>query len=90
MLAAVLAGVLRGLEREEEPGPASPATPTTRQASLPLTWEEAIAAFRAGERLPPYFGERFCRLFAACREAERNRFHARITPTEYEWYLTTV
>ena len=26
----------------------------------------------------------------AVRQGERNRFHARITPTEYEWYLTTV
>ena len=91
VLAAVLAGVLHGLEQRQEPGPAITGNAYDQAAaSLPLTWEAAIAAFREGERLKPYFGERFCRLFAACREAERNRFHARITPTELEWYLTTV
>ena len=57
---------------------------------LPLTWEAALAAFRGAEQLPHWFGERFCKLFAAVRQGERDRFHARITPTEYEWYLTTV
>ncbi|MEK0082042.1 glutamine synthetase family protein [Benzoatithermus flavus] len=91
VLAAVLAGVLHGLERKEEPTP--PVTGNAYAevpASLPLTWEEAIRAFRRAEVLPAYLGERFCRLLAVCRESERNRFQARITPTEYEWYLTTV
>ena len=91
VLAAVLAGVLEGLERRQEPdapvvGNAYAGSPT----SLPLTWDAALAAFRAGERLPGRFGDRFCRLFTAVRQGERDRFHARITPTEYEWYLTTV
>jgi glutamine synthetase len=91
VLAAVLAGVLHGLERRRDPDP-----PTTgnayaqAQPTLPLTWEAAIAAFRAAEHLPRWLDERFCRLFAAVRQGERDRFHARITPTEYEWYLTTV
>jgi glutamine synthetase len=91
VLAAVLAGVLHGLEREEEPTP--PVTGNAYDASepsLPLTWEDAIRTFREGKVLPAFLGERFCRLYAACREAERDRFHARITPTEYEWYLTAV
>jgi glutamine synthetase len=91
VLAAVLAGVLEGLENRREPdepivGNAYAKSP----AYLPLSWDAAIAAFRAGEYLPRWFGERFCRLFAAVRQGERDRFHGRITPTEYEWYLTTV
>jgi glutamine synthetase len=90
-LAAVLAGVLHGLERQEEPtAPVTGNAYAQAEASLPLTWEDAIRAFRQGETLPTYLGERFCRLFAAVREGERDRFHARITPTEYEWYLTAV
>lgn len=91
VLAAVLAGVLHGLELKGEP--TEPVTGNGyEQGGMPLppTWEAAIAAFRAGTILPTYLGERFCRLFAACREAERDRFHARITPTEHEWYLTAV
>ena len=91
VLAAVLAGVLDGLERGREPtdpivGNAYDQSPI----NLPLTWEAAIAAFAAAERLPHWFGDRFCRLFRAVRQGERDRFHARITPTEYEWYMTTV
>lgn len=91
VLAAVLAGVLHGLEQPGEPTP-----PTTGNAyeqvppGLPLTWEAAIVSFRAGNVLPLVLGERLCQLFATCREAECRRFQARVTPTEHEWYLTTV
>jgi glutamine synthetase len=91
VLAAVLAGVLHGLERREDPGP-----PVVGNAydqapvQLPLTWEASIAALQNAAHLPRWLGERFCRLYAAVRQGERDRFHARITPTEYEWYLTTV
>jgi glutamine synthetase len=91
VLAAVLAGVLHGLDRGQEPTPAITGNAYGQvPPSLPLTWEAAIAAFRRGGALAAHLGERFCRLFAVCREAERNRFHARITPTEFEWYLTSV
>lgn len=91
VLAAVLAGVLHGLEHGGEPtqpirGNAYGQVP----ADLPLTWEEAIAACRRGQRLGTYLDDRFLALYTACREGERNRFHGRITPTEYAWYLTSV
>lgn len=91
VLAAVLAGVLHGLEAKGDPG--EPVTGNAYEQappSLPLTWEEAIAAFRAGPVLPSYLGERFCRLYATCRAFERDRFHARVTPTEHEWYLASI
>ncbi len=91
VLAAMLAGVLHGLEQRQDPGPPVVGNAYAQSpVMLPLTWEAALDAFRAGQRLPDWFGERFCRLFAAVRQGERDRFHARITPTEYEWYLTTV
>ncbi|MFO1076021.1 MAG: glutamine synthetase family protein [Geminicoccaceae bacterium] len=91
VLAAMLAGVLEGLERGEPADEPVVGNAYARSdAVLPLTWEDALTAFRAAEWLPRWFGERFCKLFAAVRQGERDRFHARITPTEYEWYLTTV
>ena len=91
VLAAMLAGVLHGLEQRLDPGPPVVGNAYAQSpVMLPLTWEAALAAFRDAERLPHWFGERFCKLFAAVRQGERDRFHARITPTEYEWYLTTV
>ena len=91
VLAAVLAGVLHGLERRLDPGP--PITGNAYEQApvqLPLTWEASLAALREARDLPRWLGERFCRLYGAVRQGERDRFHARITPTEYEWYLTTV
>lgn len=90
-VAAVLAGVLHGLERRGEPTPPIVGNAYQQEApALPLTWEAALDAFRAAGHLPAHLGGRFCRLLAACRQAERDRFHARITPTEHAWYLTAV
>ena len=78
VLAAVLAGVLEGLESRQEPNePIVGNAYANSPALLPLSWDAAIAAFRAGEHLPRWFGERFCRLFAAVRQGERDRFHTR-------------
>ena len=91
VLAAVLAGVLEGMARQREPdAPIVGNAYAQAPVQLPLTWEAAISAFKKAERLPEWFGQRFCKLFAAIRQGERDRFHRRITPTEYEWYLTTV
>ncbi len=90
VLAAVLAGIHHGLTRALDPG--EPATGEAYAAAggvdrLPLSWGEAIVAWRRGEVLRTYLGDRFCDLYADCREAERERFRAKITPTEYAWYL---
>mgnify|MGYP001411154511 CR=1 FL=1 len=91
VLAAVLAGVLEGLGRARAPSaPVAGNAYATVAPGLPLIWGAGLDALRAAERLPEWFREGFCRLFAAIRQGERDRFHARITPTEYEWYLTTV
>lgn len=90
VLAAVLAGIHHGLTHRL--GPGDPATgdayvAPTEAARLPLSWGEAIAAWRRGEALRTYLGDRLTDLYADCREFERDRFRARVTPTEYAWYL---
>jgi glutamine synthetase len=90
-LAAVLAGILHGLEHEGDPGPPLTGNAYAHVApSLPITWDAALAAFAVPGPLHTFLGERFCRLYATCRRAERDRFQARVTPTEVEWYLSTV
>ena len=87
-----LAGVHHGLTHRLDPGP-----PTTgdayadqRPSPLPLSWE-----FRH-RRLPPRRGAAHLprrplrRPLRRCREAERERFGAKVTPTEYAWYLGAV
>jgi glutamine synthetase len=89
--AAMFAGVLHGLELKGDPGP-----PITGNAyekarrSVPTNWAEAIRAFETGDRLDAAFGERFKRLYAACRRAEFDRFEARLTALDFEWYLSAV
>jgi glutamine synthetase len=91
VLAAVLAGIAHGLERRLDPGP-----PITGNAyeqlppSLPLSWETAIAAFASDGILAQHLGPGFCRVYRACRAAERDRFEDTITPLEHAWYLRTV
>ena len=91
VLATALAGMLDGLENGGDPG-----RPVTGNAyeqlptSLPVTWEDAIEAFAAPNPLREHLGEKFCHVYGTCRQAERERFVMRITPTEYEWYLSQV
>jgi glutamine synthetase len=89
--AAFFAGVLHGLEQKGDPGP-----PITGNAyakarrTVPTNWAEAITAFERNDRLTPYLGERFKKLYAACRRAEFDRFEARLTALDFEWYLSAV
>ncbi len=91
VLAAVLAGVLHGLENGGDPG-----EPTTGNAyektppGLPRDWCKALDALRTARHLPRYFGEAFCTLYALCREAERERFERQVGELDYAWYLDAV
>ncbi|MEZ5859035.1 MAG: glutamine synthetase family protein [Geminicoccaceae bacterium] len=89
--AAMFAGVLHGLEHKGDPGP-----PMTGNAyekarrTVPTNWAEALLAFERGSLLKRFLGERFCDLYAACRRAEFDRFEARLSPLDFEWYLSAV
>jgi glutamine synthetase len=90
-LAAVLAGILDGLRHGGDPGPPIEGNAYEKvPAALPTTWDRALDALRAAEHLPGWLDARFLRLYALCRQAERDRFQSRVTPTELEWYLSTV
>jgi glutamine synthetase len=86
--AAVLAGIHHGLARGLDPGP-----PTTgnayeqHAASLPSHWLDALRAFDRAGVLAEYLGADYCRVYLACKWRELEMFNARVTPTEYDWYL---
>lgn len=87
-LAAVLAGMLEGVEAE-----LSPSKPITGNgyaqipASLPRHWPEALARARAGTVLPARLGARFHDVFLTVKEAECDRFFAEVSDRDYAWYL---
>ena len=87
-LAAILAGILHGLESRTDPG-----APVTGNAyaevapSLPRRWPDALGAFRQAAVLPGYLGPEFCRLYATVKESDLAKFEAAVTPLEYDWHL---
>ena len=86
--AAVLAGVHHGLANRLTP--TEKATGNAGAAvdeSLPLTLWDALAAWRAAEILPGYFGAPYVEMYAAVKQAEFDAFLEAISAREYAWYL---
>ncbi|MCB1969376.1 MAG: glutamine synthetase [Rhodobiaceae bacterium] len=91
VVAAILAGVLHGLEEKGDPGlPITGNAYDRKRRNIPTSWADALTAFEKARVLPRLMGERFCKLYASCRRAEYQRFETRITPLEYEWYMSSV
>ncbi len=89
--AALLAGVLEGLERGQEPPPPIAAEAGTGQgAVLPADWAEAERRFSQSAFIASWLGEPFCRIFGAVKRQERATMLARVSDVEYQAYLRTV
>jgi glutamine synthetase len=91
--AAVLAGMLHGIERKlAPPAPLAGNAYTQRLAAprLPGDWPTALARFSASAFLAEYLGERFVTLYERTRRGEMNEFNSRITALDYAWYLEQV
>jgi len=91
--AAVLAGMLHGIERKLA-APAALKGNAYAQAlqapRLPGDWPTALARFGASGFLREYFGERFVRLYELTRRGEMQDFNARLSPLDFAWYLEPV
>ncbi len=89
--AAILAGILEGLERAAEPPPpvAAEAGPGTG-APLPASWAEAERRFSASGFVAERLGEPFRHVFGAMKRQERATLLARVSDVEYQAYLRTV
>ena len=89
VLAAVLAGIHAGLQRQRDPG-----EPIAREAdlsqdstTLPTRLDAAITMFRAGDLLPEYLGRLFTQSFATVRQGESDDYHGRVPDLDYAFYL---
>lgn len=86
--AAILAGMLHGIERRIDPGaPATTDVSARIDSRIPFQWHEAIARLRKGKILPDYLGADYLALYADAKAAELAKFSNRISPQEHEWYL---
>ncbi len=95
VVAAILAGVLHGLEQRRQPPTALTGDGygggQAVSAALPTDWGAAIAAFEAGaETLGRYLGPLFMRAFATCKAQERAELGKRVTDVEYATYLGSI
>lgn len=92
VMASILAGIAHGLEHQGDPGEPirGNAYERKRTRQIPTSWCDALHAFDQAKILPKLLGEDFCKLYAACRRAEYDRFEARVSPLEFEWYMSTV
>ncbi|MCB1832868.1 MAG: glutamine synthetase [Geminicoccaceae bacterium] len=91
VVASILAGVLHGIGEKGDPGaPITGNAYDRKRRSIPTSWADALTAFEKAKILPRYLGDRFCKLYGACRRAEYARFETRITPLEFEWYMSSV
>ncbi len=86
--AAVLAGVLHGIEGRLEPGaPSKGNVCTVVDPDLPLTVPAALQALRNAAVLPQWLGAEYLALYAAVKEGEYAKFMGEAFEREYAWYL---
>jgi glutamine synthetase len=87
-MAAILAGMLHGIERKLDPGaPATTDVSAQIDPKIPFQWHEAIARLRKAKILPDYIGADYLALYADAKAAELAKFNTAISPREHEWYL---
>lgn len=86
VMAAILAGMLKGLSEGLKPPPESIGESTTGPA-FPGSWSEARAAFEQGEDPAAAFGAEFARVFGAMKRHEDIVLRGRVSDIEHEVYL---
>ncbi len=87
-IAAVLAGIHKGIVEHLDPGPPIEGNGYAITSRLPSDWPEALRRLRGSTSLATYFGARFLKIYDALKTAECRRFHARVTELDLDWYLT--
>lgn len=90
MLAVILAATLHGLEQgSTPPEPMDGDHSLSTAASLPATWDEALARFERSAFIAEALGARYQHLYAAIKRQEIAEFRAHVPEFEYDAYLRT-
>ncbi len=88
LMAALLGGVLHGIENALTPPPATTGNAYESDGPrVPTSWREAVKAFGHGRVLAPMFGELFTGVFVALKRQEMRTANERVTDFEYDTYL---
>jgi glutamine synthetase len=85
VVAAVLAGMLFGIENGLQPPPALEGNAYDQlPPSLPRYWPDALARFEESAFIRDYFGEQFARVYTILKRQELDEFDRQVTPLEYD------
>jgi glutamine synthetase len=87
-IAALLAGMLYGIERRCDPGaPMDGNAYEQLEPSLPLHWNDALDRFRRSRFVADYLGESFQEVYALLKQQEIDEFVRHVSPLEYDTSL---
>jgi len=88
--AAVLAGMLHGLEHQLDPGPPIVGNAYEQTEKRSPYWRECINDFISSDFIGEQFGKQFRHIYGQQKKKEMNTFYTQVTDLEYEWYLRAV
>jgi glutamine synthetase len=88
--AAVLAGILQGLDNKGDPGPPIVGNAYTQTETRALFWRDTINDFLASPFIRNTFGAQFQHIFGQQKLKEMRSFYTEVSTLEYAWYLRQV
>lgn len=88
--AAVLAGILHGLDAKGDPGPPIVGNAYEQTEHRELFWRDTLKDFMASEFVRAQFGESFRHIFGQQKLKELRSFYREVTTLEIDWYLRQV
>ncbi len=86
-MAALLAGMLYGIENKLQPTAPAATGYSDQEPSLPRTWWDALKAFEQSDYVKTELGDAFHTAFAAVKNFEQREFEGNISSFEYDSYL---
>ena len=89
VLAAILAGILHGLDNESDAAPPTTGGSADQERILAGDWLSARRDFEASAFVPEYLGKPFHQAFGAIKRFEQDEFNRTITAFEYDAYLVS-
>ncbi len=88
--AAVLAGILRGLEQRPDPGPPVSGNAYGQFEVQQPHWRQAIDDFLASDFAARWYGAQFRHVYGQQKRREMLDFNTLVPDVDYAWYLHTV
>jgi glutamine synthetase len=88
--AAVLAGILHGLDTQADPGPPIVGNAYEQTEHRELYWRQTIADFMASDFVAATFGADFRHIYGQQKLKEMHSFEREVTTLEIDWYLRQV